>query len=137
MIITTYLQFVRLYDAVVARMHASLLEMREGEVASFQALPGLRLGGFPLSHGNLHIKIILQDLEHQLDLIERLMGLPAEYRLATQQETAEGIFRNSEELLVLLRAVMGQRTGSCHSMGLHYVVSLKDNLQKVKQLLQG
>ncbi|OKL60774.1 hypothetical protein UA08_04448 [Talaromyces atroroseus] len=136
MIITTHLQLVRLYDAVVARMYASLLEMREGEVASFQALPGLQLGGFPLSHGNLHIKIILQVLEHQLDLIERVMGLPAEYRLSTQQESPEGIFRNSE-LLVLLRAVMGQNATSCHGMGLYYIVSLKENLQKVKQLLQG
>ncbi|KAH8689828.1 hypothetical protein BGW36DRAFT_389806 [Talaromyces proteolyticus] len=136
MIITTYLQLVRLYDAAVARIYASLLEMPEREVASFQALPGLRLGGFPLLHGNLHIKIILQVLEHQLILIERVMGLPAEYRLSTQQETAEGIFRNSE-LLVLLRAVMGQKASSCDSTGLHYVVSFKDNLQKVQQLLQG
>jgi hypothetical protein len=135
--ITTYIQLIRLINAICTRLLIALDRMTANEVDKSLPLPGLQLGGFPLSQGHLHLKIIIQALEHQLHAIERVMGFPQDFRLSKvrEEEDDDGVFCN-EEILGLLRVVMMQGVGDDNT-GFESVAVLKENFCKVNLALRA
>jgi hypothetical protein len=74
-------------------------------------------------------------VEHQLGQIERFIGLPAEYCLNGRQDSFQGILNNVDSS-TLLQAIMSQVRGPHGDVGIYHLASLKDNIQKVQELLQ-
>ena len=115
-------------------------------MSGLQIVPDLRLAGFPLQHGTLQIKILIQVIVHQSEMIEKALGLPVEYRVSGRQEHYTGLL-GGREARGLVKAVMGlveeeqQHEGPRGDitevgLGLGYVVLLRENIERVGKLLQ-
>lgn len=136
MLLAGHLQLIQLYDAIFALTRESLPEMPYEQLAAFQPIPDLQLAGFPITQGHLQIKIMFQVIRHYLQQIERSMGLPPEYRIFRREDSQQGILSNLESP-VLLQAIMEQVNGVQRGPGMSHLSSLKDNIQKVDEILQS
>lgn len=82
-----------------------------------QPLPGLQLAGFSIQQGGLQIKIMIEVILYQFTTMERLLGLPAELRVATTQQEADnagrggGLFGCNQRVRDLLTAVCNMSGG--------------------------
>ncbi|KAL2822258.1 hypothetical protein BDW59DRAFT_149623 [Aspergillus cavernicola] len=135
-ILTCYIQIIRIYNILFSRVYEALSEMSHQSISSLQAVPGLQLGGFPVQYGNLQIKILVQVIMHLLAHIERLLGTPAEFRLDPARGSNDGLL-SSSELTALLRMVMSQKDGKeSDGTGVGYISSLRENMKKTQQMLE-
>ncbi|PYI00036.1 hypothetical protein BO71DRAFT_393679 [Aspergillus ellipticus CBS 707.79] len=134
MIIACHLQIVQIYEFIFSQGRVSLQAMPEEDIAGFRMLGGLQLAGIPLSQGHLQVKILIQVIEHQLHQMERLMGLPVEYRLSGRTEAYNGLL-SSFESMTLLRAAMSRTEGDQGNAGINRILSLKETMKKVQQML--
>lgn len=136
MLLAGHLQLVQLYDAIFLRTYVTLQAVPYEQLVAYQSLPEMQLSGFPVVPGTLQIKIIFQVIGHYLREIERFIGLPPEYRLYGRQESYQGILSNFESPM-LLRAVMEQVNYDQRGAGMYHITSLKNNLQKVQEILEA
>jgi hypothetical protein len=135
-ILACYIQIIQVYNILFLRVCESLSEMSQQFISSFQSVPGLQLGGFPVQYGNLQIKILVQVIMHLLSHIERLLGTSAEFRLDPASGSNDGIL-SSPELTALLRMAMSQRDDKeSDGMGVGYISSLRKNMKKIQQMLE-
>ncbi|PWY82163.1 hypothetical protein BO70DRAFT_396461 [Aspergillus heteromorphus CBS 117.55] len=134
MVIACHMQILQMYDFIFSQSQVTLQAMPEEDIAGFRMLDGLQLAGIPLSQGHLQLKILIQVIEHQLHQIERLMGLPVEYRVAGRNQSYPGLLSSSESL-DLLRASMSQTEGGHGKSGMQSILSLKESMRKVQQML--
>lgn len=135
MLVAGHMQLIQVYDAVFSRAYITLCDMSPEFIATYLTFPGIELGGYPVLQGHLQMKIIIQVVEHQLGQIERFIGLPAEYCLNGRQDSFQGILNNVDSS-TLLQAIMSQVRGPHGDVGIYHLASLKDNIQKVQELLQ-
>lgn len=134
MLLAAHLQLIQLFDTIFGRTYLTLRDLSYEEIDSFLPIAGLNIGGFPVTQGHLHVKMIFQVFEHHLQQIERNIGLPPEYRLFERQDSNQGILSNLASP-VLLQAVMEQVNGTRGVSGVCHIASLKDNMQKVQGML--
>ncbi|EFY94440.1 Zn(2)-Cys(6) zinc finger domain protein [Metarhizium robertsii] len=134
LILSCYLQLLRLYDAITNRMLQSLQQLQD-VVGFFQTAIELRISGLPSIKGHLYIKVLVQIMEHQINAMEKLLGLPAEYRLFGR--TASTGILSTVELSRLFKVVMAQGGGGPAKSGSSLVDSIRENLTSIKELLQG
>jgi hypothetical protein len=141
-LLSCYLQIIAIYDAIFRRVYVSLCGLPKASAAKLQTIPSSHLAGFPLRQRSLQIKILIQIIEHQSEMIEKALGLPVEYRVSARQDHYVGLL-DGTEAKALLGAVMGLGEGTLgmgkDSMGLRlglgYVVLLRENIKRVQQLL--
>lgn len=82
-----------------------------------QPLPGLQVAGFSIQQGGLQIKIMIEVILYHFSTMERLLGLPAELRVATTQREADnagrdgGLFGCNQRVRDLLTAVCNMSGG--------------------------
>ena len=93
-LISAYLQIVVIYDQIFRSLSTRLLETSEGSNCGQQTRPGLRLTGLSVGQGNLHTKILIHAILHQFDLIERMLGLPADLRVTDKPGVYSGLFED-------------------------------------------
>jgi hypothetical protein len=107
MILSNYLQLLVLDDAILSRVYQSLRELQE-PINFFQNAPEFSMSiSIPAMKGHLYLKIIVQVIEHHIDHMEKLLGLPAEFRLSGQP-TSSWILSGNVIALNLLHMVMTQ-----------------------------
>ena len=140
LLLSSYLQLMQLYNIMFNRMAEFLGEMSEEAISDFQPQPDFRVAGLPVIPSRLYIKVLIQIIDHQLESVERLMGLSSEYRISGRSAPRGGIF-SDKDVSGLLQTVMGQpedgsRPGSTVT-GKSLVVSLRESMGKVQELLRG
>lgn len=92
---------------------------RSGTQEGLQTLPGLQLAGFSIQQGGLQTKIMIDVILYQFTTMERLLGLPADLRVATTQREADiagrgrdgGLFGCDQRVRDLLTAVCNMSGG--------------------------
>uniref|UniRef100_A0A093VFA2 Uncharacterized protein n=1 Tax=Talaromyces marneffei PM1 TaxID=1077442 RepID=A0A093VFA2_TALMA len=148
MIITTYLLFIRMFDVIFSRLTFALQEFPH-EAANVRCEPGLQLGGFSLPQGFLYMKIIIQAFEHQFELMDNALGLPAEYRisacgnLSERQHDPPGVFENPRYRSLLKSVVIegleddDQEDDTAEPDNHNAALRLREKLAKIKELLQN
>ncbi|KAL3713415.1 hypothetical protein TMatcc_002118 [Talaromyces marneffei ATCC 18224] len=111
--------------------------------------PGLQLGGFSLPQGFLYMKIIIQAFEHQFELMDNALGLPAEYRisacgnLSERQHDPPGVFENPRYRSLLKSVVIegleddDQEDDTAEPDNHNAALRLREKLAKIKELLQN
>ncbi|KAJ0166069.1 hypothetical protein CTA2_8847 [Colletotrichum tanaceti] len=104
MLLSTYVQFGDLFDTIFARL---------GECLNEGPGPGLPSAAPPYlltQPTSIQLKMMTQVFEYQMHTVERLMGLPVEYRVWNQDNPtdAEAGILGGEETLEVVRVVMGQ-----------------------------
>ena len=138
-IVACYLQIVRIYDVIFTRVYSCLCEcMSQQSASSSQGTLGLQLGGFPVHHRSLQVKILKQVTEHLLDHIERLMSVPTEYRLSASHTKLYNGILSSMESTALLREIMRQKDGDgTNNVWASYIQSLKEKMRQIEGLLES
>ncbi|RYP18463.1 hypothetical protein DL765_003917 [Monosporascus sp. GIB2] len=136
-LLSNYLMIVAIYDNLFTRLQEQLSNNRAEAIAGLQTLPGLQLGGFSVQQGNLQTKILIEAIWYQFEIMERLLGLPVEYRVSDKREVYTGILHN-EWAQDLLKAVMGGEDTSVSftvKWSLDPPRSLREKIKDVRQLL--
>ncbi|KAI1177827.1 hypothetical protein F4777DRAFT_165674 [Nemania sp. FL0916] len=134
--LSVYLQLLVLHDAILDRVCLSLRDLGD-PTNFFQNAPEFTLAhGIPAMKGHLYLKILVQVIEHHIDHAERLIGLPAEYRLSGQP-AASGMLSNNAAVINLVQVAMTQLDCTSKRSGEAIVASLKSNLKKVQRLVRS
>lgn len=76
-----YLHVIAIHDMLLQKMHLELREMSAPSLENPQIIEGRKLDGFVAHNSGLQAKILIQGMEHQLQLIETGLGLPSQYRV--------------------------------------------------------
>lgn len=142
--LSSYLRIIAIFDGLFHQLYK--LQCRSeatssGLVAGLQTLPDLHLAGFPVQQGILQTKILIQAVQHQFELIEKVLGLPVELRVSDRREVYHTGLLQSEWARNLLQAMLnGQHGGEGADMfafdrirAVDSVESLKENIIKVRQ----
>ena len=108
-LISAYLQIVVIYDQIFRSLSTRLFETSDGPIGGQRTLPGLRLTGLLVGQGNLQTKILIHAILHQFDLIERLLGLPADLRVTDKPGVYSGLFGDDRARALLGAVTNGNR----------------------------
>ncbi|KAK4164412.1 hypothetical protein QBC43DRAFT_50272 [Cladorrhinum sp. PSN259] len=141
LLLSTYLQVMQLFNIMFCRLAEYLSDATEESLNGFRTQSEFRVAGLPAMPNRLYIKVVVQVIDHHVEGIERSMGLAAEYRVSGRASPAMGIF-SGQDVIGLLQTVMGARNGGDggqenKNTGRSLVVSLRDNMAKVQELLRG
>jgi hypothetical protein len=132
-VLSCYLQVVSIYDAIFTHVLVQLAPMPESVSSMLQGSSGLFFTGYPPMQDGVLIRLLVQVVEHQLELVERAIGLPQQYRVSTSGHIGTGLF-SAHEGKALLNAVVGSTfDGSDDRSDLRAVASLRDNLRRAQQ----
>ncbi|KAI1745241.1 hypothetical protein F4680DRAFT_97391 [Xylaria scruposa] len=136
LVLSVYLQLLVLHDTILDRVCQSLRELQD-PTKFFQTPPEFTIShGMPAMKGHLYLKILVQVIEHHIDHSERLIGLPAEYRLSGRP-AASGMLSCNAAAMNLLQVAMTQLDCTPKRSGKSIVASLKKNLKTVQRLVRS
>jgi hypothetical protein len=140
-LISAYLQIVIVYDKVLQHLR---LKLFGGSFDSFGANTATAAGDVRLSGltGNLRTKLLVHAILHQFDVVERMLGLPADLRVTDKQSTYIGLFEDDRAKGLIgavsngnrIEHVWGGTTGD-DSCTLKALSSLKESLRLVQTFL--
>lgn len=140
-LISCYLLIVAVFERLVLRLYEQITcngnetPTSDSSIASHsagpQTLPGLHLASFHVQQSNLQTKILIQIIEHQFEMIEKSLGLPAELHVSSgrREPYKDGLLQSGldEGLLQAIITRLCPMTGS--------LASLRENILKVRRLL--
>lgn len=145
-LLSSYLRIIAIFDGLFHQLYG--LQCRNeatspGLVAGLQTLPDLHLAGFPVQQGSLQTKILIQAIQHQFELIEKILGLPVELRVSDRREVYHMGLLQNEWARTLLQALLNRQHGGEGAdmfafdriCAVDSLESLKENIVKVRQLL--
>ncbi|KAI1126744.1 hypothetical protein F5Y10DRAFT_244242 [Nemania abortiva] len=136
LVLSIYFQLLVLHDAILDRVCQSLRQLQD-PTKFFQNGPEFTIShGMPAMKGHLYLKILVQAIEHHIDHAERLIGLPAEYRLSGQP-AASGMLSGNAAAVSLLQVAMTQIECIPQRSGESIVASLKSNLKSIQRLVRN
>jgi hypothetical protein len=110
LLISAYLQLLHLFETVFHRVEEFFRHLSPQDWATRPACAQGRVTvtGIAEVDGRLQVRVVLQAIEHQLDTLGRLLGLPGEFCLseALMNDGAEGLL-GAERVSGLVRVVLG------------------------------
>lgn len=136
LILSTYLQQLQLWSSLLGRAY-ELLRILPSEVfESFHAPSDFHVTGLPGMKGRLYGKIMIHVVQDQLSTVDRLLALPFEYRLNEKTPTSqpEGIFSNPA-FSEILNIAMAEPDATCENTGKALIVSLRETLRRILDVL--
>jgi len=135
-LLSVHLELVVIYEKLFQCLSNQLFDASSmGLVDGLQApLPGLQLTDFSIQSGNLQTKLLIHAILHQFEMIERILGLPAEFRVTEKQDDHSGLFEDGWAKDLLEAMSNGK---SCHAAvdnhyGLEALSSLREMLKRVQ-----
>jgi hypothetical protein len=136
-LLSAYLQIVEIYDKLFLSLSKQIFKATMDPVHELQILPGLQLAGFSVQQGNLQIKILIQTILHQFDMIERLLGLPTEFRVTEKQDVYLGIFEDdiSKGMLKAISSPKSRPISLSNQDGLPALTSLQHMINRIQTFL--
>ncbi len=136
LLLSSYIQLLQLYDTIFRHVYDSFRDMPRHVLGSCSGQAQFKFHVIDLSFidDHLHVKILIQVIEHHIDSLETLVGLSVEFRLSRQTKSASGILSNMN-LTELVQIVMTQSEDCLEGSGRTLVTSLRDGIRKVKGLL--
>ena len=136
LLLSSYIQLLQLYDTIFRHVYDLFSDTPSPVLRSCpgQAQSQFHVMGLSSIDGHLHIKILIQVIEHQLESLETLIDLPADFRLSKPLKSSKGILSNMN-LSALVQIVMTQIEECPENSGKSVVESLRNGIKKVKGLL--
>lgn len=142
LILATWLQLLELYDNLFGHFRNTLQEMPLDTITAFRGpmgMIGLLVPEMSLMQGDLSIKIMVQVINHQLESVEALLGLPDEYCVVRRGGAGIGkthatpLFSILDvEVSKLLQTVMEDMP---HGAGKATIASLGDKIKAVERVV--
>ena len=132
MALSTYLLLIQLFDNILTRIGDCIPNMAvEKNLDSLQELLGS-----PFQSWRLHITVSIRLFKQQLNTFERLLGLPAEYRLWSRNDSYPGIL-GYQDSSKLLQAAMGKPQDDTHGLWMHQTRALTKTIEQVEGCLRS
>ena len=135
-LLSVHLELVVIFEKLFQCLSNQLFDASSvGLVDGLQApLPGLQLTELSIQRENLQTKILIHAILHQFEMIERILGLPAEFRVTEKQDDYSGVFEDGWARDLLEAMSNGK---SCHAAvdkhcGLEALSSLREMLKRVQ-----
>lgn len=139
-LLSVFLELVVIYEKLFQSLSNQLFDASSVRfVDGLQgSLPGLQLTDFSIQQGNLQTKILIHAILHQFEMIERILGLPAEFRVTEKQDDYSGLFEEgwARELLEVMSNGILKHAAVENHCGLEALSSLREMLQKVQTCLK-
>lgn len=136
LLLSSYIQLLQLYDTIFHHVY-DLFSETPSHVMGLcpgQAQSHFRVMGLDAIDGHLHVKILIQVIEHHLESLETLIDLPADFRLSEPPNSSKGILSNMN-LSELVQIIMTQIEECPQNPGKSVVESLRSGIKRVKGLL--
>ena len=129
LVITCYVQLIRIYSMIFSHVHSSLLATVSGHTPSLLNLPDFQISGFPLRSGILQVKILIEVVVHFLNHIEKGLGLPMEYRVSSRDGRSTGMLSDLDLTELFKMVIKQEERGE--------VKSLREHIKCMKHLLEN
>lgn len=129
LVITCYVQLIRIYSMIFSHVHRSLLATVSGHTPSLLDLPDFQISGFPLRSGILQVKILIEVVVHFLNHIEKVLGLPMEYRVSSRDGRSTGMLSDLDLTELFKMVIKQEERGE--------VKSLREHIKCMKNLLEN
>jgi len=136
LLLTSYVNIIRLFVILCTHVHLFLLGIALSENPSICPIPNLQFSQFPLQSGNLQGLILIQVVKNLLYQIEIALGLHPEYRLDREESSVEGILSHSD-FDDLIEIVIKREESGKSTNGSGGIKSLQENIAKAEQLLRN
>ncbi|KAF7949449.1 uncharacterized protein EAE97_002958 [Botrytis byssoidea] len=141
LILTCHVYLLRLHEILSSHIHDFLTEISDSDDPSLCPLPGLSFCSFPLQSGNLQTTILIQIITSLFEQIERLLGLPRDYRIDPGEIGPDGFasggLLSSEEMLGIVKFAFQQRESGQSESRRGGLEALREHLEGIKQLLKN
>ncbi|KAF7906678.1 hypothetical protein EAF00_000957 [Botryotinia globosa] len=141
LILTCHVHLLRLHEILFSHIHGFLTEISDSDDPSLCPLPGLSFCSFPLQSGNLQTTILIQITTSLFEQIERLLGLPRDYRIDPGEIGPDGFasggLLSSEEMLGIVKFAFQQQESSQSESRRGGLEALREHLEGIKQLLKN
>ena len=152
-LVSSYLRIIAIFDRLFLLLHEQFCNSEEATLSAtplaerdMQTLPGLYLAGFPVQQSSLQIKILIQTIQHQFELIEKVLGLPVEMRVSDRKEEYLNGLLDGELARILIQATFMKRVNQTLNGGKTSMpdaniavpgssASLRENISRLKQFL--
>lgn len=139
-LLSVHLELVVIYEKLFQCLSNQLFDTSSVRlVDGLQApLPGLQLTEFSIQRGNLQTKVLIHATLHQFEMIERILGLPTEFRVTEKQEDYLGLFEDgcARDLLEAMSNRKSCQSAVDNHYGLEAVSSLREMLKRVQVFLK-
>jgi hypothetical protein len=129
-LLSAYIQVVAIFDRLFQALLKQLSEPSN-------PVPNLHLAGFSVQPGNLQTKILTHAILHQFEMIERILGVPAELIVTEKSEGLLGLLgeRWGRELLGALSKGRGAPLVMDDDYNLRAVERLRETIERVQMIL--
>lgn len=147
-VLSSYLRIIAIFDSLFLRLYellccSTIPSPGPFAGAGLQTLPGLQLAGFSVQQGNFQTKVLIQAVQHQFEMIEKLLGLPAEFRVSDRRESYPTGLLSDGSWRSVLQAVMNGQHGGEEAKALPFdrdravgsLGSLRGNILRIRQYL--
>ncbi|KAF7867313.1 hypothetical protein EAF04_005396 [Stromatinia cepivora] len=132
LILTSYINLLRLYVVLFSHIYDFLREILDSDDPSLCPLPGLSFCSFPLQSGNLQTTILIQIITSLFERIERLLGLPREFRINSRESAPDGLL-SDDEFVDIVRLVFQTQESDQSDSRRGGVKALRGHLKEIKQ----
>lgn len=136
LVLTSYMQLIQLYDIIFQSL-ARVFRETPDAIGTCPSRAGSQflVAGVSNIDGRLFVKLLLQVIEHHIDTVERLLGLPAEFSVSGRKPRAGGLLSDDEGLMRLVEVVMARDDADGSGSGRDVVASLRGGIQDAKDML--
>ncbi|PHH92956.1 hypothetical protein CDD83_3114 [Cordyceps sp. RAO-2017] len=146
-VLSCYFHLVDLYDRLLLDLCQQLSTcsddpsiLNHGLLAYYglQVLPGLDLGGFPIQQASLQVRILVQTIQYQFEMMEKLVGLPVELRVSDRYDAYPHGLLHGEQNGKLVQGIISsvEQSASCDDdPAIGSTLSLRQTLARTRLLV--
>jgi hypothetical protein len=141
-VVSVYLQLVAMDKKLFQDLSNQFFDCAANLISDLKPLTTLQLTGFSVQNGHLQTKILIHAILHQFESIERILGLPVEFRVMEKQDEYSGGLFEGRYAQYFLQAIIsgdGAKTGEkrydalpLDDYGFKALPSLREALQRVQ-----
>lgn len=134
MCLSGHIQLLQIYNSIFLHVYRFLGGL-DDVPGFFENLPGFtHIRGLPAIKGDLYIKIIVQVTQHNINNVERYIGLPAELCLSAERASSKSLLSYMDSSH-LFQSIMNQTCNPSEKSGRALVETLRTRIGNVLGLL--
>ncbi|RYO78506.1 hypothetical protein DL766_009226 [Monosporascus sp. MC13-8B] len=134
LILTCYINVVRLYVVLFTQTLDFLEDVSASEDSAFGLLPGLCFGNFPIQSRSLQVAMLIQIVTNLLEKTESQLGLPSECRISSRERHKNCGLISDDDFSRMAKAMMKREEYGRPENGKGGIKALRRYIRKVKEL---
>ncbi|KAI1132428.1 hypothetical protein F5Y10DRAFT_208032 [Nemania abortiva] len=135
LVLSCYVQVLRLYVILFSHLHQFLQEIAESDDPTLCPLPDMGFGNFMVESGNLQATLFIQIIMSLFERLESLIGLPSELRITMRVVDRGGLFVDKDFQSVVKTVLSKDEVGRPEN-GKGGVASLRKHMKDAVRLLR-